>query len=227
LLEAASALAEVDPLLAAELADAAQALQGGDVAQAQQSLREVAAALQERELEQDVAELAESAAEDLLAARVEVASAGLPANDVAASGSPVTSDGTGQVAAGQGQNMSQSGSGQGAGPGAGPDAQEGQGAGGPGPGGGHADTVYVPGLADLSAEDGVQIQLPAECVANPEKCGPLISERPTEFEREQSLVPYEQVFGDYRDAAIEALDGDYVPLGMKGLVREYFSSLEP
>jgi hypothetical protein len=123
--------------------------------------------------------------------------------------------------------MSQSGSGQRAGTGAGPDAQEGQGAGGPGPGGGHADTVFVPGFADLSAEDGVQIQLPAECVANPENCGPLLSERPTEFEPEQSLVPYEQVFGDYRDAAFEALEGDYVPLGMKGLVREYFSSLEP
>jgi hypothetical protein len=55
----------------------------------------------------------------------------------------------------------------------------------------------------------------------------LINERPTDFTDERGLVPYSEVFGDYRDAAYEALEGDYVPLGMKRLVRDYFSSLEP
>ena len=81
--------------------------------------------------------------------------------------------------------------------------------------------------ADLSAEPGVEIELPAECLANPENCGALVSESPTEFSDEQSLVPYDQVFGDYRNAAYEALQGDYIPLGMKIFVRDYFSSLEP
>jgi hypothetical protein len=103
----------------------------------------------------------------------------------------------------------------------------GQGAGGPGPGGGHSETVYVPGPVDLSAEGGAEIELPAECIVAPENCGSLINESATDFGDEQSLVPYETVFGDYRDAAFEALEGDYVPLGMKSVVRDYFSLLEP
>jgi hypothetical protein len=40
-------------------------------------------------------------------------------------------------------------------------------------------------------------------------------------------VPYNQVFSDYRDAANRALESDYIPLGMRDVVRDYFSSLEP
>ena len=69
--------------------------------------------------------------------------------------------------------------------------------------------------------------MPAECIANPESCGALLNETPTEFGDETSTVPYSQVFGDYRDAAYEALNDDYIPLGMKEYVRDYFSSLEP
>ncbi len=87
--------------------------------------------------------------------------------------------------------------------------------------------MFVPDYVDLSSGEGVEIQLPAECVANPANCGQLINESLAEFGEERGLVPYERVFGDYRNAAYEALEGDYVPLGMKGLVRDYFSSLEP
>ncbi|MCA9928666.1 MAG: hypothetical protein KC419_09315, partial [Anaerolineales bacterium] len=99
--------------------------------------------------------------------------------------------------------------------------------GGPGPGGGHTENVYVPELMDLSGTEGVDVELPAECVANPENCGALLNETPTEIGDESSVVPYEQVFGDYRDAANEALSDDYIPLGLKGYIRDYFSSLEP
>ena len=88
------------------------------------------------------------------------------------------------------------------------------------------DNVYVPPLAPLGGE-GVDIELPAECIANPADCGSLLNENPTDFTDEDSIVPYNQVFGDYRDAAYEALDDDYIPLGMKEYVRDYFSSLEP
>ena len=71
------------------------------------------------------------------------------------------------------------------------------------------------------------IELPAECLANPAACGALLSETNTEFGDEQSLVPYDQVYGDYRDAAYEALADDYVPLGYREFIRDYFSSLEP
>lgn len=82
-------------------------------------------------------------------------------------------------------------------------------------------------MVDLSGVPGVDVELPAECVANPATCGGLLSENPTEFTGEMSSVPYSQVYGDYRDAAYEALDSDYIPLGLKGYVRDYFSSLEP
>jgi hypothetical protein len=85
----------------------------------------------------------------------------------------------------------------------------------------------VPDLVDLSGTEGVDVELPAECAANPENCGALLNETPTEIGDESSVVPYEQVFGDYRDAANEALSDDYIPLGLKGYIRDYFSSLEP
>jgi hypothetical protein len=40
-------------------------------------------------------------------------------------------------------------------------------------------------------------------------------------------VPYEQVYGDYRQQAGSALDNDYIPQGYKDLVRDYFTSIEP
>jgi hypothetical protein len=42
-----------------------------------------------------------------------------------------------------------------------------------------------------------------------------------------SLVPYEQVFPSYADAASEALDRGYIPPHLKDFVRRYFSELEP
>ena len=85
----------------------------------------------------------------------------------------------------------------------------------------------MPDITDLSGEPGEEVELPAECIADPDLCGELLSENPTPFDDERSVVPYTRVFGDYRDAAYEALDRDYVPLGLKGFVRDYFSSLEP
>lgn len=42
-----------------------------------------------------------------------------------------------------------------------------------------------------------------------------------------SQVTYDTVFNDYQDAANRALESDYVPLGLRDIVREYFTSLEP
>lgn len=224
--ESAASLVEVDPELARLLAEAAQALQRGQLDQSREALQEAAIAMQQRRSEQALADQALVAANELQSARGEVATAGNPVATATTGGDQDVQTGPGQGQTGQGATAGSS-AGSITGPGTGSDTQEGQGAGGPGPGGGHAETVYVPDYVDLASEEGIEIQLPAECVANPENCGQLIDERPTGFTDEQSLVPYEQVFGDYRNAAIEALEGDYVPLGMKGLVRDYFSSLEP
>jgi hypothetical protein len=40
-------------------------------------------------------------------------------------------------------------------------------------------------------------------------------------------VPYNQVFGEYADTANRALDQGYIPLGLRDVVRSYFTSLAP
>jgi len=40
-------------------------------------------------------------------------------------------------------------------------------------------------------------------------------------------VPYADVYAEYADQAGAALEGSYIPLGLKHYVRDYFSSLEP
>lgn len=40
-------------------------------------------------------------------------------------------------------------------------------------------------------------------------------------------VPYNQVFSDYSNSATRSLESDYIPLGLRDVVRDYFSSLEP
>ena len=235
LAETAQALQNTDPQLAQQLAEAAQALQNGDVAAAQQALREAAGTLQQRAQEQIAAQQAAQAAEQLGQGREAVAQAGQTGQSQGQQASGGQSQ-SGQGQTGQGQ---QSGQGQNGGEGASGSpieslgnetdagSAESGGPGSPGPGGGHVENVYVPPLVDLSGEAGVDVELPAECLADPAACGSLLTENPTGFGDEQSIVPYNQVFGDYRDAAYEALDSDYIPLGMKEFVRDYFASLEP
>lgn len=43
----------------------------------------------------------------------------------------------------------------------------------------------------------------------------------------ESVVPYSAVFSDYAGTATRALDAGYIPLGMRDVVRQYFSSLDP
>jgi hypothetical protein len=43
----------------------------------------------------------------------------------------------------------------------------------------------------------------------------------------QSTVPYNLVYATYVDAANQALREQHIPLGLRGYVRDYFSSLEP
>lgn len=43
----------------------------------------------------------------------------------------------------------------------------------------------------------------------------------------ESVVPYNEVYADYANAANRALESDYIPLGLRDVVRDYFTSLEP
>lgn len=222
----AEALAQTDPELAAELNAAAEALQNGDVAAAQQALREASGTLQERAQQQAAAQQAGAAAGQVGEGRQEVAQAGQSGQS--GQTGEQGQEGQGQEQGeGQGQGQGQGqGDGSGQGQGQGQPGGDGTGQGGPGPGGGHVENIYVPPYEPLTGE-GVDIELPAECVANPAACGGLLSETPSEFGDETSTVPYDQVYGDYRNAANEALSSDYIPLGYKEYIRDYFSSLEP
>ena len=231
LAETAAALEGADGELAQSLQEAADALREGDVAAAQEALRDASGALQQRAQQQAAERQAAEAAGQLNQGRREVAQAGGEGGQT----------GEGEQAAGEGQGEGEgqgSGEGEGQGQGQVDGAGAGQGGNGDGAGtgaaaggiggeSGHAENVYVPDFADLSGETGEDVELPAECIANPENCGALLDETPTDFGDESSTVPYSQVFGDYRDAAYEALNDDYIPLGMKEYVRDYFSSLEP
>jgi len=42
-----------------------------------------------------------------------------------------------------------------------------------------------------------------------------------------ALVPYAEVLASYADAAVETMEREYVPSGLKEYVREYFTHLEP
>ena len=238
LAQTAESLQGTDSELATELAEAAQNLQNGNTAAAQQALQQAAGTLQQRAQESAASAQAGQAAGQLNQGRQDVAQAGQQGQQgQGQQGQGQQAQGQGQQGQGQQGQNGQSGQGQqgqGAGgqgnsnsTGSGSQNNTGEGTGGPGPGGGHAENVFVPDLVDLSGEEGIDIELPAECLANPADCGGLLTENPTEFTNEGSTVPYEQVFGDYQDAANEALQDDYIPLGLKGYIRDYFSSLEP
>lgn len=43
----------------------------------------------------------------------------------------------------------------------------------------------------------------------------------------ESRIPYTQLFHDYRDSANVALETEYIPLGLRAVIRSYFSAIEP
>jgi hypothetical protein len=42
-----------------------------------------------------------------------------------------------------------------------------------------------------------------------------------------STIPYDRVFADYANSVNENLEADYIPIGLRDVIRNYFSSLEP
>jgi len=211
----AASLETLDPELANQISQAAQALQSGDTTGAQEALQEGAATLAQRGQEQAMAQRVASTAEQLEQSRQEIAQAG---GSASASGQGQVDE---QIGPGQRDEFSNPASVQGSLSG------KGAGAGGPGPGGGHVDNVFVPEFIDLAGEEGIEVELPAECAGDLARCGLLVSQTARTPGDERSLIPYDQVFGNYRDAAYQALEREHIPLGLKGYVREYFSSLEP
>lgn len=205
---AAETLAGADGPLADSLARAAKALSAGDVATGQQALSETAAALAERAAAATAAEQAASVAERIGDARREVAQGGA------------------ESGGGAGESPTQEGGGDSGG--ATTDGSAQPGAGAPVEGGGHVENVYVPSSVPLDGE-GEAVELETQCLTDSEACGPAVSGQSTlpPDSAGGQLVPYNQVLGDYRDAAFEALSEGSIPVRLQGLIRDYFAALEP
>jgi hypothetical protein len=84
------------------------------------------------------------------------------------------------------------------------------------------DPVYAP--SRLGGQGGPSVGLPGQ--PNPQ--GPVVGTGPVAApESGQALVPYSDVYGQYSQQAGIALDSGNIPLGYRGYVKQYFSSLQP
>lgn len=225
--------------LAEALNAAAEALQeaaaGGENSQAmQEALEQAAQALSEAGQEFEGQEAVQEALANIQEAREQLAEA--------------NGQGTGQ---GQQPGMGQ-GDGQGTGPGQQPGLAQGNGQGGAGredPDSGADGLLADQGApSEMSTGNGpnegrtgeyesiyAPLHLGGEGgpLVNPDpqgaEGGMPIGTTPADPNREPNAaqVPYNQVYGQYNEAASRALDDSYIPLGMKSYVRNYFGALEP
>jgi hypothetical protein len=203
-----AALAEV---LAQQLTQAAQAIQRGDLTEARTAIRQAARRMGEAGGRVQRQHTVEGTLAQLQEGREHIAQAG--GAEPGAGPPPGQAGAAGQTAQQGGQpGEQQPGGGQQAQPGHHEDA----GTGAP------YDELYVPyrfdeqgAAVDVGREGLGDDGLPMDPVPLP---GP---------QGGRAGVPYREVYADYAARAGAALQGSYIPLGLKRYVRDYFSSLEP
>jgi hypothetical protein len=225
LVEAAETLAESDPDLAEQLAQTAEAIEQGDIAQAREAIRQAAQQMAASGQRVQRQEALEGTLAELQEGREQIAQAGGTLRQAQDRAQGSTSSRTGQspgrggageqMAQGRGQQGGQPGGQQ---PGGGQQAQPGHhedaGTGAP------YDEVYVPYRLD---EEGAGVDVGREDGEG----GPIGDAPLPAPEGGRAAVPYRQVYAEYASQAGAALEGSYIPLGLKQYVRDYFSSLEP
>ncbi len=237
--QAAQAVAQSNPELAQSLQQAANALQSGDAQTMQEAMQQAAQQLSQAGAQAAAGEALQQTLENIQQARQQLAQAGQGAGEQV-SGGAGEQGGVGEQA-GQGTGGG-SGSGSGRGdPGAGEDGLYSvQGAEGSistdnGPNQNRLEeysSVYAPVLSGAEGPEhiggqGGEFVVPKP--QNPDGGGFDIGEtapspnHPTG----EALVPYTEVYQQYRNQAGVALDSGYIPLGMKDYVRQYFGALEP
>jgi hypothetical protein len=192
--------------LAEQLDQAAQAIERGDVAEAREAIWEAAQCMGEAGGRVQRQDAVESTLAQLQEGRERVAQAGGTA--------PGGGRSPGGIDTG-GQTVQQGGQ-----PGAGgqtrPGHHEDAGTGAP------TDEIYVP---YRFGDEGVGVDVGREDLGDE---GVSVSDVPLPIpEGARASVPYQEVYADYADQASAALEGSYIPLGLKRYVRDYFSSLEP
>lgn len=88
---------------------------------------------------------------------------------------------------------------------------------------GQYEAVFAPRrLEDPQGPTGPDIELNPDMGDSPLREGDF-----TDNEVGEATVPYDEVFSSYADAANLALDQGYIPLGLRDVVRDYFTSLAP
>jgi hypothetical protein len=206
LAEAAEALAESDPALAEQLAEAAEAIETGDIAEAREALKAAVEKMGEAGERVESQEAVEGVLAELQEGREEIGEAsGLVPGD----GKNPGKEGFLGIAGGE-TGGQQAGSGQQNKPGHHEDAGSGK----------PYDEDYDPERIGGEGE-GVNVGREGEEGVT---VGDVSIPAP---EGGRSNVPYREVYSDYAKEAGAALEGSYIPLGMKQYVRDYFSSLEP
>lgn len=226
--QSATDVAATDPELAQQLQAAAEALQEGDNEAAEQALEKAADAMRQAAHGARQALAAEDAAGQMDEASQAVAMAG---QEGAGQDSRSQSDQGQAGAQGQGNNDGATGQNSGAGHGDGKgEATSGQAGSDPiETNNGMAESdervyepIYSPQL--LGESDGQDVSLPGSDQAGDQTVGTTGSE-PTSGEA--ASVPYNQVYEAYQQALVEAMQLGQVPIGLRSLVRDYFSALQP
>lgn len=228
--QAAANLQASDPQLAEKLQAAGETLQNsGQQAQANQettsSLGQAAQILQGKAQDQSLAQAAAQTSDQLSQGQQQmVAQAGQ-----SGAGSP------GQTASGS-QNGASQQAGQNSGGGAGRGEQSGasgpgseagtdpiQQNNGPGDGGEKQyEQIYAP--QRLGGADGQDMQLPGSGQPGNQVIG---QSEAAPGVPGQSSVPYTEALPDYQDAYYQAIESGQIPVHLRNLIRDYFSSLEP
>ena len=85
------------------------------------------------------------------------------------------------------------------------------------------EPIYTPTLLGGSGE-GTQVDLPGSGDPGSE----VVGEGPTNPQNNGEVtVPYNEVYSAYSDSAHTAMDSGEIPVDLRDIVRQYFSSLEP
>lgn len=231
--EQAGRVAAGDPALADALSDMAAALEAGDAAAAEEAAARGDQALRAAAGELDDQQAIAQALGELEDSRERLAQAGQSGQSAQAQGQQQT-EGAGQ-GQGQGQNPGQSQGGAQAGGGGGtnadrlpPDTRTGQ-------FGGADPTESGDGAQTGAYEPDVFAPLSSQGNSDRDVVQGAQGGEGTDVERQRrdpgvgtggdAVVPLRDALPTYRDAAAQALEQEYIPGGLRGYVRDYFTQL--
>jgi len=247
--QASQRSSRANPAMSQGMQEAANGLEQGNMQDAQNGMNQAADALQQASGQLRAGSERERALAQMQQSRSQISRSAQQAQNQGQSqqargqGQGQNSQGQGQQ--GQGQQSQQRGSQQGQGQGqgqqsggdSGDESGQGQGQGQSGgdqsgagdqPGGSGAGTgsspssnaVYDPVFASSRQEriDSGQPFSPDDAIQNPD---------PEQGLQNNAQVDYRQVHARYQDQAVQSLQNNYIPIGLKDLVKDYFSSLAP